>query len=177
MIGIFFIGAFVGGTIPFIPTSIGGICGAFFFTYFCTMDNARGDLFRVLSIRIHLLFFDILKNLMLDLEILRKIQRVMNKVIQLCFILDRKHRIYDKLSNAVAFVYYNMIMRIWNSASSNQKKEREDRRRGNDDDARYYDDRRYRDEDRRTPSREDPLQNNEERRKSYPREDNLNDRR
>jgi len=169
MISIFFLGAIFGASIPYIPTSISGTTTAFFFLYFVTNQNSiRGDLFRLISIRLYTLFVKIMFSLCKELNMTTHVKSIVENIMHLCFILDRKHRIYDRVVKICGYVYYNMILKIWNSVSGKEGGDKGDRG-GDEGERKRFPEREYdgRRDERRRPGYDDKRDFDDRRRPNF----------
>ena len=90
------VGSFCGGNVPIIPAWIGGIAGAVAFASFTTGSNARGDLGRSMGMRVAGLVKVVL-GINTELRILGKAATVSGLIFDKIMIMDRKHRIKDKI--------------------------------------------------------------------------------
>eukprot|EP00956_Cyclotella_meneghiniana_P010661 scaffold14882_cov80-Cyclotella_meneghiniana.AAC.8 len=90
------VGSFCGGNVPLLPQWIGGIVGAVLFASFTSGSNARGDLGRTMGMRVVGLLQLILK-INTELRILGKAATVGGLVFDKVMIMDRKHRIKDRI--------------------------------------------------------------------------------
>mmetsp|Transcript_13022 Transcript_13022/g.20255 ORF Transcript_13022/g.20255 Transcript_13022/m.20255 type:complete len:401 (-) Transcript_13022:52-1254(-) len=147
IIAMTFIGSICGGNInvPLFPTWLGALGGAAFFALASTFQNARGDLARTMGMRVVGLAQEVIE-INAELGVLRKSAVVGGKILDKCLILDRKHRIKDRL--AAGFQWgYNQVMRTVDQAQSGGGRDRDRDRR--DDDRRRGGGRRGDDERRR----------------------------
>ncbi|KAL7535393.1 hypothetical protein ACHAXR_006462 [Thalassiosira sp. AJA248-18] len=90
------VGSFCGGNVPILPAWIGGIVGAVVFASLTTGSNSRGDLGRSMGMRVVGLVQVILA-INSDLRILGKAATVGGLIFDKFMIMDRKHRIKDKI--------------------------------------------------------------------------------
>lgn len=90
------VGSFCGGNVPLLPQWIGGIIGAVLFASFTSGSNARGDLGRTMGMRVVGLLQLILK-INTELRILGKAATVGGLIFDKVMIMDRKHRIKDRI--------------------------------------------------------------------------------
>ncbi|KAL7440158.1 hypothetical protein ACHAXH_007250 [Discostella pseudostelligera] len=90
------VGSFCGGNVPIIPAWIGGIVGAAIFASMTMGDNARGDLGRTMGMRLVGLIQLVLA-INSELRILGKAATVGGLIFDKVMIMDRKHRIKDKI--------------------------------------------------------------------------------
>ncbi|KAL3822791.1 hypothetical protein ACHAXA_005956 [Cyclostephanos tholiformis] len=90
------VGSFCGGNVPILPAWMGGILGAVTFASLTTGSNARGDLGRSMGMRlVGLVRVAIAINS--ELRILGKAATVGGLLFDKVMIMDRKHRIKDKI--------------------------------------------------------------------------------
>lgn len=98
------IGSFCGGNMPLLPTWIGSSAGAITFAFVATTKNSRGDLVRTMGMRVVALIGEAIE-INYDLNIARKTAVVSGKIVDKLLILDRKHRIKDKVWSGMSWVY------------------------------------------------------------------------
>ena len=108
MIAVAVIGSFCGGNVPLIPTWIGSAAGALTLVYVCTTKTGRGDLTRIMGMRVVALVLEAL-DINRELRISRKSGIVAGKVFDKVMILDRKHRIKDRLVQVLNWVYEKAV--------------------------------------------------------------------
>ena len=104
MLCVILIGSFCGGNMPLIPTWMGSAGGAAMFAIFAIGKNPRGDLVRTMGMRVVALLGEAL-DINTELNVTRKVTVVVGKVIDKLMILDRKHRIRDKIFKGAAATY------------------------------------------------------------------------
>jgi len=173
IIAMTFIGSVCGGNInvPLFPTWLGALGGAGIFALACTFQNARGDLARTMGMRFVGLAQEVIE-INAELGVLRKSAVVGGKILDKCLILDRKHRIKDRL--AAGFQWgYNQVMRTVDQAQSGGGRGRRDDRR-RDGGRRGDDERRRGDRDRdydRDRDREDDRDRDRDRGRERDRDD------
>jgi len=139
------IGSFCGGNVPLIPTWMGSAGGAAAFAVFGIAKNARGDLIRTMGMRVVALVGEALR-INSDLDVARKVGRVGGRVFDKMMILDRKHRIKDRITQGASWAYdraSNTASRV--KEDMQEGKEGDRGREEEDRDDRY---RRERDDDR-----------------------------
>jgi hypothetical protein len=88
----------------FVGSAIGGLAGAGSFAFLTTTRNARGDLCRTMGMRVVSLGQEVL-GINQELELLSKVGAVTGKVLDKLLILDRKHRIKDRLVTGFSWCY------------------------------------------------------------------------
>ena len=120
LIAVVIIGSFCGGTIPLIPTWIGSSAGALTSAFLCTSKTGRGDLTRIMGMRVVSLVLEAL-DINRELRIGRKSGVVAGKIFDKVMILDRKHRIKDRLIQVLNWVYE----KVASTASQVQKDARQ----------------------------------------------------
>ena len=96
LLAMILVGSFCGGNVPILPAWIGGIVGAVVFASLTTGSNARGDLGRSMGMRIVGLVQLVLA-INSELRILGKSATVGGLIFDKFMIMDRKHRIKDKI--------------------------------------------------------------------------------
>jgi hypothetical protein len=99
-----FVGSAIGGNMPLIPTWFGALAGAGSFAFLTTTRNARGDLCRTMGMRVVSLGQEVL-GINQELELLSKVGVVSGRVLDKVLILDRKHRIKDRLVVGFSWIY------------------------------------------------------------------------
>ena len=102
------VGSFCGSNVPFFPAWIGSLVGAVAFTIMTTKRTAKGDLVRSMGMRVVSLTgecFDITSKL----NIGRKSGIVGGKVLDKLLILDKKHRIKDRMTNSFSWIYQKAL--------------------------------------------------------------------
>lgn len=104
MLCVILIGSFCGGNMPLIPTWMGSTGGAAMFAIFAIGKNPRGDLVRTMGMRVVALLGEAV-DINAELNVTRKVTVVIGKVIDKLMILDRKHRIRDKIFKGAAATY------------------------------------------------------------------------
>lgn len=90
------VGSFCGGNVPMLPAWMGGIIGAVAFASLTMGSNARGDLGRAMGMRVVGLVKVVL-DIQSDLRILGKAATVGGLIFDKVMIMDRKHRIKDRI--------------------------------------------------------------------------------
>jgi hypothetical protein len=136
-----FVGSTCGATLalPLIPTWIASLIGAITMAYATTLvDSPWGDLCRSLGMRV-VAFIQELWKIVQSLGIIPKAAIVTGQIIDKCMILDRQHKVKDKLF-ALCQVGYVKILQTVNTIqqSSQQQQTSTDGRRAR----RYNDDKR-----------------------------------
>jgi hypothetical protein len=99
-----FVGSAFGGNLPLIPTWLGALGGAGSFAFVTTTRNARGDLCRTMGMRVVALGQEVL-GINQELQLLRKLGVVSGKVLDKILIMDRKHRLKDRLVAGFTWAY------------------------------------------------------------------------
>jgi hypothetical protein len=125
------IGSFCGGNIPLIPTWMGSMAGAATFAFMGISKNARGDLMRTMGMRVVALAGEAI-DINAELKIARKVSVVAGKLLDKALILDRKHRIKDKLVSGASWVYDKVsstVNNVQNDMNQEEDQVNPDRRR------------------------------------------------
>lgn len=148
------IGSFCGGNIPLIPTWMGGAGGAAAFGVFGIGKNARGDLIRTMGMRIVALSGEALQ-INRDLRVAGKVSRVAGKVFDKMMILDRKHKIKDRIVSGATWAYDRVTSTAARVQQDMQEGNESDRRSDNRREMRAYDSDRTRRNDDRAYDRDD----------------------
>ena len=121
------IGSFCGGNVPLIPTWMGSMAGASTFGFLGISKNSRGDLMRTMGMRVVATAAEAL-DINAELNVTRKVSVVAGKLLDKALILDRKHRIKDKIVNGATWIYDRL--------SSTVRKVQDDMNQDDDDDRR-----------------------------------------
>lgn len=104
MIAMTLVGTTIGGTLPLIPTWIGGTLGSVTFAAATTLQDARGDVCRTMGARLVALAH-VFVDVNAELKLLSKTMVVTSKIVDKIFILDRKHKIKDKVVAGATLLY------------------------------------------------------------------------
>ncbi|CAB9511588.1 expressed unknown protein [Seminavis robusta] len=163
-----FVGSTVGGSMPLIPTWMGSLAGAGLFGLATTLQSSRGDLIRSMGMRVVALCEEFL-GINAELEILRKGGVVTGKVLDKLLILDRQHRIKDRLISGATFLFGQISNQVNRVQSDMQQPPRDDRRRDDRSDDRGRPNNNNMDRDRRRDDR--PFDNDPRRRDDRDRDD------
>ena len=126
-----FVGSFCGGNIPIIPAWMGGIAGAVLFASFTTGANARGYLGRTMGMRVVGLL-QLVISINSELRILRKAATVGGLIFDKFMIMDRKHRIKDKIVSICKWGF-DKVSRTAEQVKEEMQDEKPERRRRYDD--------------------------------------------
>ncbi len=116
------IGSFCGGNVPLIPTSVGAASGAAAFGILGIAKNARGDLIRTMGMKVVALIGEAMV-INSELKVARKVATVGGKIFDKMMILDRKHRIKDRIVKSATWAYEQ----VSNTAARVQEDVRESR--------------------------------------------------
>jgi hypothetical protein len=102
------VGSLVGGNVPLIPSWMGGLAGGAAFAFAATLPTANGDLVRCMGMRVVAVAKEawILQS---DLRLLSKFGTVTGKIADKLLILDRKHRIKDRVISGASFLYEQVL--------------------------------------------------------------------
>lgn len=125
------VGSFCGGNIPIIPAWMGGIAGAVLFASFTTGANARGDLGRTMGMRVVGLL-QLVLSINSELRILSKAATVGGLIFDKFMIMDRKHRIKDKIVSICKWGF-DKVSRTAEQVKEEMQDEKPERRRRYDD--------------------------------------------
>jgi len=104
LLAMMLVGSFCGGNVKILPAWMGGILGAVTFASFTTGSNARGDLGRAMGMRLVGLVREAIA-INSDLRILGKTVTVGGHVFDKLMIMDKKHRIKDKIVSIFKWGY------------------------------------------------------------------------
>eukprot|EP00571_Detonula_confervacea_P013446 CAMPEP_0172305902 /NCGR_PEP_ID=MMETSP1058-20130122/7099_1 /TAXON_ID=83371 /ORGANISM="Detonula confervacea, Strain CCMP 353" /LENGTH=590 /DNA_ID=CAMNT_0013017643 /DNA_START=103 /DNA_END=1875 /DNA_ORIENTATION=- len=121
------VGSFCGGNVPILPAWIGGIVGALAFASLTTGGNARGDLGRSMGMRVVGLVQLVLA-INSDLRILGKAATVGGLMFDKVMIMDRKHRIKDRIV-VICKWGYDKVSNTAEQVKEEMQDERPERRR------------------------------------------------
>ncbi|KAL7480908.1 hypothetical protein ACHAW6_006573 [Cyclotella cf. meneghiniana] len=116
------VGSFCGGNVPLLPPWMGGIIGAVLFASFTSGSNARGDLGRTMGMRV-VGMIQLVLRINSELRILSKAGTVGGLIFDKIMIMDRKHRIKDKIIAVCKWMYD----KISNTAAEMQADLKEER--------------------------------------------------
>ena len=157
-----FIGSICAAAIPIIPTWMSGIVGAALFVYITTLPSSRGDLCRIMGMRLVALLKESYF-IQRDYDFMHKTRIVFFQFLDRIMIFDRKHKVKDKIQSILSFLY-NKALQIQSDMNNNNNNDNtgndtnndrrpptDDRRPRNDGRRPPYDDRRPRNDDRRPP--------------------------
>jgi hypothetical protein len=157
-----FVGSISGGNLPLLPTWMGALIGGGLFAVWTTLNDARGDLARSMGMRVVATGQE-LWNINVELELMHKVGVVSGKILDKLLILDRKHRIKDRILRGASFLYDQVSKAAVSATTQGGRGEDDDRdrRRRREDDYDGYD------RDRRRPRPPDDRRRSE----SYSREE------
>ena len=122
------VGSTCGGNIPFIPTWLGGLGGAGIFAFGTTLPTARGDLCRVMGMRVVALAKEFW-SIQTDLQLWPKLGIVGSKLLDKILILDRQHGIKDRIVALVMWIY-SQIQQVSSQIQQQQQQQQQQRGRG-----------------------------------------------
>lgn len=104
MIAMAFVGFACGGSLPLLPTWMGAMAGGAALVFLTTLPSSNGDLARTMGMRVVSLFEEVL-SINSDLKMMSKVGIVSGKILDKVLVLDRKHRIKDRLIAAFSWAY------------------------------------------------------------------------
>ena len=142
-----FAGSVCGGNLPLLPAWMGALIGAGTFVVSATPNTAQGDLARTMGMRVVTLVEEVI-DINTELRVVQKVGVVSGKILDKILILDRKHRIKDRIVTGITYMYDQV------SRATGQGGENEDDNGGRRGRPRRDGDRRDRDRDDR-PRRDD----------------------
>jgi len=157
-------GAMIGGNIPLVPAFIGSPCGGAAFAFGCTLRSAKGDLARSMGMKVVSTCQEVLY-IQKELSVVSKSMVVANRILDKLLILDRKHKIKDKVVALVKWIYDKGSGVVQEAQAGIQRRGEESNKKDDDDSGRRrerdYDDRndgrrRERDYDERSDERRRP---------------------
>jgi len=112
------VGSLVVGTLPLLPTWLGALLGLAAGGYLTTRPTARGDLARTVGARVVALLRESAA-INRELRVLPACGAVAEVVWDRLLFLDRQHRIRDKVTGAVGWMYQQAMSAATSSAGSN----------------------------------------------------------
>ena len=127
------VGSFVGSNMPLIPSWMGALIFGSFLAFATTLPNARGDLTRCMGMRVVAVAQETW-HLQSELQLLSKAGVVAGKIADKLLILDRKHRIKDRVVSGVSFLYGQIVK----ATQQQQQRNPNDYNNPADDDADEY---------------------------------------
>ena len=128
-----FVGMVVGANLPLLPTWMGAVAGGASLAMVTTLPTANGDLARSMGMRVVSLLEEVWI-INSELNIMSKLGVVSGKIFDHIMILDRKHRIKDKIVTIVSFAYVQVARTVQNVQSEmGQDDEQDDIRRDSSD--------------------------------------------
>jgi hypothetical protein len=139
------VGFACGGSLPLIPTWMGAMAGGASLAFLTTLPTANGDLARTMGMRVVSLFEEVL-SINDDLKIMSKVGVVAGKILDKVLVLDRKHKIKDKLIRGFSWAY-DQVSRTAEQVQT---------------DSRMRDDEPYREKGRNEPRRPYNMRNDEQ---------------
>lgn len=131
------VGVVCGGNLPLLPTWMGALAGGASMAMITTLPTANGDLARSMGMRVVSLAQEVLE-INSELRILPKLAVVSGKIFDRIMILDRKHRIKDKIVATVSWGYEQVTRTAQKVQEDEMGRDGDDgrggdRRRGGDD--------------------------------------------
>jgi hypothetical protein len=132
LIAMTFVGATCGGSLPLLPTWMGALAGAGTLGIATTLENARGDLARVMGARVVALMSAML-TINSELQVLTKLGVVSGKVFNKLLILDRKHNVRNRIISGFNFVSTQVANAMNNGGPSSLDDDERDRSRQSND--------------------------------------------
>ena len=104
MVAMAFVGFACGGSLPLLPTWMGAMAGGAALVFLTTLPSSNGDLARTMGMRVVSLFEEVL-SINSDLKMMSKVGIVSSKILDKLLVLDRKHRVKDRLIAAFSWAY------------------------------------------------------------------------
>jgi hypothetical protein len=119
------VGSMAGGNVPFLPSWMGALAGGALLAFAATLPTATGDLVRCMGMRAAAVAREawILQS---ELRLLSKAGTVAGKIADKVLVLDRKHRIKDRVISGASFLY-DQVIRATQQQQQQQRRRREDR--------------------------------------------------
>jgi hypothetical protein len=90
--------------VPLIPTWMGSTAGAATLAFMGIGKNPRGDLIRTMGMRVVATLGEAM-DINAELRVAKKVSVVAGKLLDKALILDRKHRIKDRVFRGVSWAY------------------------------------------------------------------------
>lgn len=115
------VGSFCGGNLPMVPSWLGALGGAGFLGLLTTRPNARGDLSRAMGMRV-VAAVQTLWALQREVGMTPKFWKVASLLLDKLLILDRQHRLKDRLVAFLTFVY-DQVMRLVQQVQQQQQQQ------------------------------------------------------
>jgi len=125
LIAMALVGSTCGGSLPLLPTWIGGLGGAGLFVTGTLLPSARGDLCRSMGMRVVAVVEELL-DINQELKVVQKSGVVAGLILDKMLILDRKHKIKDRIGTGLSWIYNQVAQ-----TAGQVDRERRDNRRGN----------------------------------------------
>jgi hypothetical protein len=102
------VGSAAGGSVPLLPSWMGALAGGGALAFAATLPTSAGDLARCMGMRAVAVAQEawILQS---DLRLLAKAGTVAGKITDKLLVLDRKHRIKDRVVSGVSFLYEQVL--------------------------------------------------------------------
>jgi hypothetical protein len=98
------VGFACGGSVPLLPTWMGATVGGASLAFVTTLPTANGDLARTMGMRVVSLLEEVV-SINADLKMMTKVGVVSGKILDKVLVLDRKHKIKDKLIRGFSWAY------------------------------------------------------------------------
>lgn len=98
------VGVACGANLPLLPSWMGAMAGGASLAFVTTLPTASGDLARSAGMRVYSLLEEVV-TINAELRILPKAATVSGKIFDRIMILDRKHRIKDKIVTVFSWTY------------------------------------------------------------------------
>lgn len=129
-------GVIAGGNLPLVPTFLGAPVGSAVFAYLCTLqDSSIGDLSRSMGMKVVAIFEEMMFA-QSELRIVSKSMVVANRILDKLLILDRKHRIKDRVVSGIKWGYDKVTSTISEAQNGASQQDRERDGRGRNDSSR-----------------------------------------
>mmetsp|Transcript_15540 Transcript_15540/g.22918 ORF Transcript_15540/g.22918 Transcript_15540/m.22918 type:complete len:480 (-) Transcript_15540:55-1494(-) len=160
LIAMALVGSTCGGSLPLLPTWMGGLGGAALFVVGTLLPSARGDLCRSMGMRVVAVVEELL-DINKELKVVQKSGVVAGLILDKILILDRKHNIKDRIGTGLTWIYTQVAQtagKVDSERRENRRDDRERRENRRDSDRRDNSDRSFesrREQDRRPSKYED----------------------
>jgi hypothetical protein len=161
-IAIGFVGAACGAHVPLLPTWMAALAAGSVTIGVATLPNAKGDLVRCMGLRVVAVGTELV-HVNEELQVLPKLGVVASQVLDKMLILDRKHRIHDRIVSGVTFVYEQVTKQASGGVDAKEdgrgyRYEGDEPRYDDRNDPRYDDRNEPRYDDRNEPRHDDRLE-------------------
>jgi hypothetical protein len=127
MLAMSLVGALCGSSLPVLPTWMGALLGAASLSMAITLSSSQGDLTRVMGARVVAVGREVW-SIHTELQLWSKVGRVSSKILDKLMILDRKHKVRDRVGSGVTFLYNQVLKATAGNREGQVEEENEDPR-------------------------------------------------